>query len=164
MALSRLTNHAAAAGNDPATGAVVEAPFLADSYAEDWERLERFGARRRFRAGEAIVQQGEVSRSLMIVLSGELSFVRTNSAGEERVLGIVPAPSLVGEVGFFDPGPRAGTLRARSDGELLQLSFAQFEALAASSPSLARSILLDAGRIVAIRLRRATAAAADAMH
>jgi CRP-like cAMP-binding protein len=140
---------------------VIETPFLADSYAEDWERLERYGARRRFRAGEAIVRQGEVSRSLIIVLSGELAFVRTNNAGEERLLGIIPAPTLVGEVGFFDPGPRSGTLRALSDGELLQLSFAQFEALAASSPSLARTILLDAGRIVAIRLRRSTAAAAD---
>ena len=160
MSLSRLTNQAPAA-TDTVGEPVTEAPFLADSYAEDWERLERFGARRRFRAGEIIVRQGEVSRSLIIVLSGELAFVRTNRAGDERVMGILPAPTLVGEVGFFDPGPRSGTLRARSDGELLQLTFAQFEALAASSPSLARTILLDAGRIVAIRLRRATAAAAD---
>ena len=160
MSLSRLTNQAPAA-TDAVTEPVTEAPFLADSYAEDWERLERFGARRRFRAGEIIVRQGEVSRSLIIVLSGELAFVRTNRAGDERIMGILPAPTLVGEVGFFDPGPRSGTLRARSDGELLQLTFAQFEALAASSPSLARTILLDAGRIVAIRLRRATAAAAD---
>ena len=164
MSLSRLTNQAPPAGNDAASEAVIEAPFLADSYAEDWERLERYGARRRFKTGEAIVRQGEVSRSLIILLSGELSYVTTNRAGEERFLGIIPAPSLVGEVGFFDPGPRTGTLRARRDGELLQISFSQFEALAASSPSLARTILLDAGRIVAIRLRRATAAAADSAH
>jgi CRP/FNR family transcriptional regulator len=161
MSLSRLTNHVPAPVSAAARETVIETPFLADSYAEDWERLERYGARRRFRAGEAIVRQGEVSRSLIIVLSGELAFVRTNSTGEERLLGIIPAPTLVGEVGFFDPGPRSGTLRALGDGELLQLSFAQFEALAASSPSLARTILLDAGRIVAMRLRRSTAAAAD---
>ena len=78
----------------------------------------------------------------------------------DRVLSVIGAPSLVGEVGFFDPGPRSGTLRARTDGELLQISFEQFESLAASSPSLARMILLDAGRIVAMRLRRATGVAA----
>ena len=164
MSLSRLTNHAPASTSPATSEAVVETPFLADCYAEDWERLERYGARRRFRAGETIVRQGEVSRSLIIVLSGELVFVTTNSAGHERLLGILPAPTLVGEVGFFDPGPRSGTLLARSDGELLQLNFTQFEALAASSPSLARTILLDAGRIVAIRLRRATAAAANSAH
>jgi CRP-like cAMP-binding protein len=94
---------------------------------------------------------------LLIVLSGELSFVVAAETGAERELSAIEAPSVVGEVGFFDPGPRSGTLRARTDGELLQLGFEQFEALAASSPSLARTILFDAGRIVAIRLRRATA-------
>ena len=133
-----------------------EAPFLADSYAEDWERLERHSARRRFSRGDEIVREGDVDRSLIIVLSGELAFVHG-----DRVLSVIAAPSLVGEVGFFDPGPRSGTLRARTDGELLQISFEQFETLAASSPSLARMILLDAGRIVAMRLRRATGAATD---
>ncbi len=112
--------------------------------------------RRRFAAGEEIVREGDVDRSLIIVLTGELSFLRG-----DRVLSTIAAPSLVGEVGFFDPGPRSGTLRARTDGELLQMSFEQFETLAAASPSLARTILLDAGRIVAIRLRRATGAAAE---
>jgi CRP-like cAMP-binding protein len=157
MLLSRLTNQPSGDPQDPAASTASEAPFLADSYAEDWERLERFAARRRFRAGEEIVRQGDVDRSLLIVLSGELSFVVAAETGAERELSVIEAPSVVGEVGFFDPGPRSGTLRARTDGELLQLGYEQFEALAASSPSLARTILFDAGRIVAIRLRRATA-------
>jgi CRP/FNR family transcriptional regulator, cyclic AMP receptor protein len=159
MLLSRLTNQASGDPRDSSGGAAHEAPFLADSYAEDWERLERFATRRRFVAGEDVVRQGDVDRSLIIVLSGALSFVVATEGGAERVLSVIDAPSVVGEVGFFDPGPRSGTLRARADGELLQLGYEQFEALAASSPSLARTILLDAGRIVAMRLRRATAAA-----
>jgi CRP-like cAMP-binding protein len=145
VTLSRLTN-LGAASETPS-----EAPFLADSHAEDWERIERHAARRRFAAGEEIVREGEIDRSLVIVLSGELEFV-----ADGRVLGVVEAPALVGEVSFFDPGPRSGTLRARTAGELLQLGFEQFEALAAASPSLARMILLDAGRVVASRLRRVT--------
>lgn len=66
------------------------------------------------------------------------------------------APTVVGEVGFFDDGPRSATLRARTAGEMLRLSFDDFEALSAASPSLGRTILLDAGRIVALRLRRTT--------
>ena len=154
--MRRLTNLAPADEGESAPGTATEAPFLADSYAEDWERLERHSARRRFSRGDEIVREGEVDRSLIIVLAGELAFVRG-----DRVLSVITAPSLVGEVGFFDPGPRSGTLRARTDGELLQISFEQFETLAASSPSLARMILLDAGRIVAMRLRRATGAATD---
>jgi CRP/FNR family transcriptional regulator, cyclic AMP receptor protein len=156
LSLSRLANQVEAVHE--VSG---EAAFLADGFAEDWERLERYAARRRFSRGEEIVRQGDVDRSLIVVLSGELAFVVTSESGEERVLSIIEAPSLVGEVGFFDPGPRSGTIRARTDGELLKLGFAQFEALAASSPSLARMILLDAARIVAMRLRRATGAAVE---
>jgi CRP-like cAMP-binding protein len=97
-----------------------------------------------------IVHQGDDDRSLLILLRGRLEFL----VGEE-VRAVVDAPSLLGEVAFFDPGPRSGTLRAKTEGELLQLRFAQFEALAGSSPSLARRILLDAGRLMAQRLRRA---------
>lgn len=131
-----------------------EPAFLADCLTEDWERIERHALRRRFAAGEEVVRAGEEDRSLLIVLSGVLEFVV-----EGRIVSRIEAPTLVGEVGFFDPGPRSGTLRASVDGELLQLGFAEFEALAAASPALARTILLDAGRIVARRLRRSTTAA-----
>jgi CRP-like cAMP-binding protein len=155
MSLSRFTNQAPA-DDVSARETTTEVPFLANSDGEDWERLERYATRRRFNRGEVIIRQGDVDRSLIIVLSGELAFLVASSRGEERTLSVIEAPSLVGEVGFFDPGPRTGTLQARTDGELLQLGFEQFEALAASSPSLARMILLDAGRVVAMRLRRAT--------
>jgi len=154
VTLSRLTNLGAA------DAAHRETAFLGDAFEEDWERIERHAARRRFVRGEEIVREGDVDRSLLIVLSGELEFVG-GADGVPRVLSVVVAPTLVGEVAFFDPGPRSGTLRARTDGELVQLSFEQFEALAASSPSLARTILLEAGRIVAARLRRATSLAAE---
>lgn len=152
MSLSRMANQLPDDA-DPASAPAREAPFLADSYAEDWERIERYAARRRFSGGEQIVRRGEIDRSLIVVLGGELGFYAAGPDGEERLVSIIEAPSLVGEVAFFDSGPRAGTLRARSDGELLKLSFEQFEALAAASPSLARLILLDAGRLLARRLR-----------
>lgn len=145
MSLSRLTNLDAEADAAPVPA------FLAGAFAEDWERIERHAARRRFAPGDEIISEGDVDRSLLFVLEGELEFV----AGG-RVQGVVAAPSLVGEVAFFDPGPRSGALRARTDGELLQLTYSQFETLAAASPSLARAILFDAGRAVAVRLRRAT--------
>ena len=129
-------------------------PFLGDCLGEDRDRLERYAVRHRFRAGDEIVREGQFDRSLIILLDGEFSFV-TGQAGEEQVLSIIGAPSLVGEVGFFDPGPQPGTLRGRVGGEFLRLSFSRFEALMAACPLLGRMILLEAGRIMASRLRRA---------
>ncbi len=147
---------------DPAAGGDAEPEvFLADCLEEDWERIARYCTRRRFRAGEIVVRAGDIDRSLAIVTTGGLDYIVTDGAGAERVANRVDAPSVIGEVAFFDAGPRSGTLRARTDGELLRLGFAEFESLAATSPSLARMILLDAGRILAARLRRASRAAGE---
>jgi CRP/FNR family cyclic AMP-dependent transcriptional regulator len=157
MSLSRLTNpsdtlpeHAA-----PSYSAPAETSFLASCSDADWERIGRYCVQRRFEPGEEIVRQGEVDRSLVIVLSGSLQLVIAHGRGEESI-EVIDAPTVVGEVSFFDDGPRSATMRARTAGEMLRLSFDDFEALSAASPSLGRTILLDAGKIVALRLRRTT--------
>lgn len=138
----------------------IKTPFLADGYAEDWERLERYAVRQRFRAGDEIIRRGHFERSLIIVVSGRLSLIVANLAGGEHVLD-VGARSLVGEIGFFDPGALSVAVRACDDGELLRLSLSRFEALAASCPLLGRTILLEAGRVAVGRLRQVMALASD---
>jgi CRP/FNR family cyclic AMP-dependent transcriptional regulator len=128
-----------------------EAVFLAECDDQDWERILRHCDRRSFRRGEEIVRDGEVDRALLILTQGTLEFV-----SGERTFNVIAAPSVVGEVTFFDGAPRSGSLRARTDGEYLRLSFDSFEALSAELPALARTILLETGRILALRLRRAT--------
>jgi CRP/FNR family cyclic AMP-dependent transcriptional regulator len=148
--LSRFLNDAPGEeGHEPETA--TDTVFLADCDEEDWARIVRHCDRRSFRGGEEIVRHGEIDRALLILTEGELEFVSA-----ERTFNVIVAPSLVGEVTFFDGAPRSGTLRARTDGEYLRLSFDAFEALAAGLPILARTILLEAGRILALRLRRAT--------
>lgn len=139
----------------------IKAPFLAYGYAEDWERLERYAVRQRFRAGDEIIRRGHFERSLIIVISGRLSLIVVDLAGDERVLDVAGARSLAGEIGFFDPGALSVAVRACDDGELLRLSFSRFEALAASCPLLGRTILLEAGRIAVGRLRQVMALVSD---
>jgi len=146
----------------PGHGGALEASFLADGYAEDWERLERYAVRQRFRAGEEIIRPGHPDRSLIVVVSGQLSLMAIDDAGQERVLGVAGAGSLVGEIGFFGPDVLPVAVRARGDGELLRLSFSRFEALAASCPLLGRTVLLEAGRVAVARLHRAMALASEA--
>ena len=67
--------------------------------------------------------------------------------------GVVHPITTLGEAAFLDGTPRAVTVEAMSEGEMLRLSFEGFEALAARNPSLGRDILLDLGRILSARLR-----------
>ena len=123
--------------------------FLHGRSREDWSRLARHADRVRFRAGEDLVRAGEVDRSLYVVLAGRL---------EAAVGGAAPigAGSVFGELTFLDGLPRSATVRATADGEALRLSFDAFETLAARHPDLGRAILLDLGRIAALRVRRLT--------
>src|SRR6266508_3071331 len=74
------------------------------------------------------------SRSIACARSGSL----TASAWKASKLSRSIAPSVT----------------AVTDGAMLQLSFEAFQALAVSEPDLAQAMLLDLGRILAIRLRQ----------
>jgi CRP/FNR family cyclic AMP-dependent transcriptional regulator len=102
-----------------------------------------------------VVGVGELDRSLLIVLEGDLETI-AERRGRQRRLSPAPAGSVVGELGFLDGRPRSATVVAVTDGELLRMSAASFETLAAANPRLGRMILFDLARILAFRLRALT--------
>lgn len=89
------------------------------------------------------------------MVEGTLEIVLHNDRGEENRFGTIGPRSVTGEMAFLDGRPRAATIRAVTDAELMRISFESYEALAARHPELGRAILLDLGRILAARLRRA---------
>lgn len=119
-----------------------------------WDRLLAFVERKVFRAGEDVIKRGEVDRALYIVVDGNLEARITEGAARKGAAVPVPAGSVIGEIGFFDGRARSATVTAVTDGELLRLSFESFQTLAAREPDLAQAMLLDLGRILAIRLRQ----------
>jgi CRP/FNR family transcriptional regulator, cyclic AMP receptor protein len=128
---------------------------LPDRSKEDWERLLGHSEMLRFGPGDLVIRAGEEDRALYIVAEGTLEIVLYNERGEEHRYGTIGARSVTGEMAFLDGRPRAATIRALTDGELLRISFESYEALAARHPELGRAILLDLGRILAARLRQA---------
>ena len=119
-----------------------------------WDRLLPFVERRQFRAGEEVIRRGEIDRALYIVVDGSLQARVTEGRAGKGAAVPVPPGSVIGEIGFFDGKPRTATVTALTDGEMLRLSFESFQTLAASEPDLAQEMLIDLGRILAIRLRQ----------
>ncbi len=141
-------------GTDPET--TVKVPlFLDDASVDDWAVVVSHCERRRFHVGDVLVRFGEVDRSLLIVLDGDLETVAQPVARQRR-LSPAPAGTVVGELSFFDGRPRSANVIATTDGELLRMSVASFETLAAENPRLGRMMLFDLGRILATRLRALT--------
>lgn len=124
----------------------------------EWDSFVSFGEARRFAPGERIVQAGETGRAIYIIRAGH---VRGELAiGKKRVATAPMGPgSVFGELAFFDGKPRSATLWADDAVDLLCLPFAAFERLSAWHPRIARELLLDLGRVLSLRLRRAEAKA-----
>ena len=100
----------------------------------------------RLGAGESLVRQGEEGSDLFVVLSGSLTAVVEDDAGEHIVSRRLPG-DVVGETSMiFGGGRRTATVRAESDVEVARLSADQFRSLVAARPSLADSVSAEAYR------------------
>ncbi|MFN2504076.1 MAG: Crp/Fnr family transcriptional regulator [Acidimicrobiales bacterium] len=129
--------------------------FLAGSSDEDWALIRRHSETRRFLPGDVVISAGESDRALYIVVDGTLQVVRSSGfrGRTTEVARTIHPGSVIGEMAFLDGKPRSALVQAVSEAHLMRLSFDSFEVLAAKDPALARSILLDLGRILADRIR-----------
>ena len=117
--------------------------FLDGRGEDDWAMLLDHSETRLFAPGEIVLRRGERDRALYLLVTG---WVKAPS-------GVVHPITTLGEAAFLDGGPRAVSIEAMSEGEMLRLSYDGFEALAVRNPALGRDILLDLGRILCARLR-----------
>ena len=128
--------------------------LLGDRTEQEWATMVAAMRPERFTAGQDVIRAGDRDRTSCLVVEGRLEVIAHD--GTDAALRALRAPTVVGEIAFLGDRPRSVTLRAATDGELLRLGFADFEALAEREPALALAVLLDLGRIVAARLRMAT--------
>jgi CRP-like cAMP-binding protein len=130
--------------------------LLPDATEAEWTTLLEFTTARRFGAGQSVLEMGGGGRSLYLLLEGTLEIVTPQTRfGRQRRAGRLEAGSVVGELSFFDGGPRSAAVRAVTPVALAELTAADFEVLRKRHPDLACRLLADLGRILAGRLRRA---------
>ena len=105
-------------------------------------------------AGLALVQAGEDDRALYLLIDGTLG---VRMPREETAFKSIDAPSVVGELAFFDGSAALGDARRahRRAGRahrhgLLHTSCPR------PSRTLAQAMLMDLARILALRLRMAS--------
>jgi CRP/FNR family transcriptional regulator, cyclic AMP receptor protein len=132
--------------------------FMPGATAADWATVFAHAEVRRVAAGLALVQAGEHDRALYLLTEGT---VGVRLPRDEGAFKTIDAPSVLGELAFFDGRPRSATLDAVTDVEVVRLDDAAFARLSADAPELAHAMLVDLGRILALRLRLASAVIAD---
>lgn len=128
-----------------------EFTFLADLSKEEWAKILKLVQNRPFRAGDDLIRPGDKDDSFYILTSGEVEVMIGN-----KVLATIPEGSVFGEISFFDGALRSATVRASSKGSAVRVTRENLNTLAAWEPEIARRMIFDLGRILAMRLRWTT--------
>lgn len=107
--------------------------------------------KRRFKKSQHIVNIGEKSESLFIILSGSARVVLTNDKGREIVLASLGVGECIGEMSLLDNQPHSATVVADSALDALMLSSKAFNEVIMHNAPLAVSVM----RGLVKRLRQA---------
>jgi predicted acylesterase/phospholipase RssA/CRP-like cAMP-binding protein len=91
-------------------------------------------------AGEVIFRQGDAGDGLFLVVSGRLR-VSVAADGPDRMLYDLGRGAIVGEMALLTDRPRAATVQAARDSDLLQLRVSSFTSLAERSPALVAGMI-----------------------
>ena len=92
--------------------------FMPEATASDWATVFSHAEVRQIGAGLALVQAGEDDRALYLLTEGT---VGVRLPRDEGAFKTIDAPSVLGELAFFDGRPRSATLDAVTDVEVVRL-------------------------------------------
>ncbi|GAB4434214.1 MAG: hypothetical protein OHK0040_05160 [bacterium] len=103
--------------------------------------------------GEVIVKEGEVSHVLMLIIKGRAKVVKAIDENNYKILSILEAGDIFGEMSFFDNAPHNASVIAHTEISLLALSKKDFETFIEKNPKTAFKILFRIIQVCSQRIR-----------
>lgn len=138
-----------------ATPPPIDFVFLEGLGPAAWKKILAHAEMVHFSPGQELIRAGDTDDSFYVLSEGSVDVVIAPK-GKQTVLTTIPEGSVFGEIAFFDRAPRSATIRAHSAGSAVRLTREGFDRLSGWEPALARTILIDLGRVLALRLRTTT--------
>jgi CRP/FNR family transcriptional regulator, cyclic AMP receptor protein len=107
----------------------------------------------KYERGQTIIYAGDEPTTLYYLLKGVVSVYLEEDEGKEVIIAYLNPGDFFGEMGLFDTGKsRSAFCRAKSDSEIAEISYEQFNEYLHQHPE----ILLTIGKQMASRLRNTT--------
>lgn len=117
--------------------------------------------RRRYSAKSTIIHAGDRCESLFFIVKGAVTILIEDDEGHEMIIAYLNAGDFFGEMGLFDGEgdgkARSAWVRAKTECEVAELSYAKFRELTQQEPEM----LYALGRQMAERLRNTTRKVGD---
>ena len=87
----------------------------------------------KYSAGQMVFEQGDAPDRFYIISSGEVEVIRRKRDGSEKVLAVLHPGDYFGEIGLLTEARRNASIRAKTDVELLGMSWDDFRRVIESS-------------------------------
>lgn len=97
--------------------------------------------KRRFKRGEALVEQGQKSNALFILLTGRARVMTSDSRGREVILATLAQGDYLGEMSIIDNEPHSATVRAEVQTDVLMLGRAEFARCLTENASMSLMVM-----------------------
>ncbi|WP_332775827.1 Crp/Fnr family transcriptional regulator [Polaromonas sp.] len=116
-------------------------PLFSMLTASQAESVAEAVIKRRFKRGEAIVEQGKQSNALSIILTGRARVVTTDTRGREVILATMQPGDYVGEMSLIDNEPHSASVRAEVQTDVLVLGRPEFARCLPENSSMAYAVM-----------------------
>ena len=87
----------------------------------------------KYSAGQMVFEQGDAPDRFYIVSAGEVEVIRRKLDGSEKILAVLHPGDYFGEIGLLTEARRNASIRAKTDVELLAMSWDDFRKVIESS-------------------------------
>ncbi len=116
-------------------------PLFSGCQDEQLRVLAAMVTRRSVPRGTLVLNAGDQTDSLYIVLSGRLKVLMSDSDGKEVILSILGPGEFFGEMGLIDDSPRSASVLAIEPCELLSISKRDFKSCLAQNFEMAMAVM-----------------------
>lgn len=116
-------------------------PLFSMLTANQAESVAEAVVKRRFRRGEIIVERGQKSNALYILLTGRARVVAADARGREVILAVLQPGDYLGEMSLIDNEPHSASVRAEVQTDVLMLGRTEFARCLPENSSLSYAIM-----------------------
>lgn len=116
-------------------------PMFANIGQKSREALESIGQRRQYRKNSVMINEGDETDNLYVLLSGKANAVRSDNTGRQLVVNRFEPYDCFGEMSFLDGNPRSATIITTATCEVMVITRRQFFNLVSDKPAIAWGII-----------------------
>jgi CRP/FNR family cyclic AMP-dependent transcriptional regulator len=105
------------------------------------DELEKLFKTRKFQKNTVVINEGDESASLYVILTGEVKVYLTDDNGKEVVANILGESEYFGELSIIDGYPRSSSIMTTQASQLATISQQDFSKLLDRYPQISRTLL-----------------------